>query len=74
MNKDYIFVYFHSETVSDNLLDSSFLKELYSMVDRRYTDNLRAMYIVHPNWWLKASHVICDIYILVAQGKSCDML
>ena len=53
MSKDYILVYFHTQTVSDNLPDSSFFKQLYGMVDSRYKDNLRALYIIHPSWWLK---------------------
>lgn len=53
ISKDYVLVYFHTQTVSDNLLDSAFLKKLYTMVDNRYKDNLRALYVVHPTWWLK---------------------
>lgn len=58
VNKDYILVYFHAQTVSENLPDSSFFKQLYSVVDSRYKTNLRALYVVHPSWWLKASHMI----------------
>lgn len=36
VNKDYVLIYFHTQTVSDNLPDSNFLKQLYSMVDNRY--------------------------------------
>ena len=31
--KDYVLVYFHTQTQSENLLDSSFFKQLYLMVD-----------------------------------------
>ena len=31
--KDYVLVYFHTQTQSENLLDSSFFKQLYLTVD-----------------------------------------
>lgn len=55
VSKDYIFVYFHTQTASENLPDSSFVKQLYGIVDSRYKENLRAFYVVHPSWWLKIS-------------------
>lgn len=33
--KDYIFIYFHTETAPENLFDSSFFKQLYEIVDNR---------------------------------------
>ena len=33
--KDYVLVYFHTQTQSENLLDSGFFKQLYLMVDEK---------------------------------------
>ena len=37
VHKDYVLVYFHANSDSDNQADSSFFKQLYSMVDDRYS-------------------------------------
>lgn len=55
VHKDYILVYFHTLSESENQADSNFFKQLYSMVDDRYKNNLRALYIIHANWWFKLS-------------------
>jgi hypothetical protein len=55
VNQDYIIVYFHTLTTSDNHPDLDFLKLLYSIVDNRYKKNLRSVYIVHPTFWCKAA-------------------
>ena len=38
VHKDYVLVYFHTLSESDNQPDSNFFKQLYSMVDDRYLD------------------------------------
>ena len=53
VNRDYVLVYFHSQSLSENQPDSSFFKQIYTMVDPKYKRNLRALYIVHPTWWFK---------------------
>lgn len=35
VNRDYVIVYFHTLSISDNQPDSSFFKQLYTMVDSR---------------------------------------
>lgn len=53
VNQDYVIVYFHTQTTSDNLPDTSFLKDFYHNVDHRYKKNLKHAYIVHPTFWCK---------------------
>lgn len=55
VHRDYVIVYFHTDSVPENQPDSSFFKQLYTMVDNRYRNNLRAIYMVHPTWWFKLS-------------------
>ena len=33
VNRDYVLVYFHSQSLSENQPDSSFFKQIYTMVD-----------------------------------------
>lgn len=33
VNRDYVLVYFHSQSMSENQPDSSFFKQIYTMVD-----------------------------------------
>ncbi len=40
VNKDYVLIYFHADTTSDNLADSNFFKQLYGAVDVRYSYNI----------------------------------
>lgn len=53
VNRDFIVVYFHTMSTTDNQPELSWLKQVYHMVDDRYRRNLRAMYIVHPTFWSK---------------------
>jgi len=54
VHKDYVIVYYHTESTSANRPDSSLFKQLYDIVDSRYKDNLRTVYVVHPTFWSKA--------------------
>lgn len=53
VNKDYVLVYFHTETAAQDQLSTDFFKQLYLMCDERYRTNLKALYIVHPAFWFK---------------------
>lgn len=35
VDRDYVFVYFHSLVVSENLPDSNFIKDIYNLVDNK---------------------------------------
>ncbi|XP_004365513.1 ganglioside-induced differentiation-associated protein 2 [Capsaspora owczarzaki ATCC 30864] len=52
-NREFVFVYFHTETASENHPDFSWLKQIYQIVDHRYKRNARAIYIVHPTFLTK---------------------
>ncbi|KAH3889005.1 protein GDAP2 homolog [Dreissena polymorpha] len=53
VDRDYVIVYFHTCTDSDNLPPVSFLKNVYHVLDHKYKKNLKSFYIVHPTWWSK---------------------
>lgn len=54
VGKDYIIVYYHTLATSANRPDSALFKQLYDIVDNRYKDNLRTVYVVHPTFWSRA--------------------
>ncbi|XP_071113143.1 protein GDAP2 homolog [Haliotis cracherodii] len=53
VEKDYVVVYFHTQTTSNNHPAMNYLKFAYSLLDRRYKKNLKAFYVIHPTWWSK---------------------
>ena len=40
VNKDYVLVYFHTESVAQDQLSTDFFKQLYLMCDERYIDDV----------------------------------
>lgn len=56
VQKDYIVVYFHTLTSSENNPSLAFLREVYSILEYKYKKNLRRFYIVHPTFW---SRLMC---------------
>ncbi|KAK3096670.1 hypothetical protein FSP39_002249 [Pinctada imbricata] len=53
VESDYVVVYFHTQTTSENHPPMAYLKHMYSILDNKYRRNLKAFYIVHPTWWSK---------------------
>ena len=53
MNKPFVVVYFCTESEPENVYDSDFYRKAYSVLDDRYINNLRALYVVHGNFKLK---------------------
>ncbi|XP_033107037.1 protein GDAP2 homolog [Anneissia japonica] len=53
VSKDYIVVYFHTQSTSENQPEMSWLRQVYQLVDSRYRKHLKAFYIVHPTFWSK---------------------
>jgi hypothetical protein len=54
VSKPYVIVYYHTDVTSEKQPDSSVFKQLFSVGDSRYSDNLYAMYMIHPTFWAKA--------------------
>ncbi|KAL5010400.1 hypothetical protein ScPMuIL_012705 [Solemya velum] len=52
-DQDYIVVYIHTLSTSENHPPMNYLKEVYAVLDHKYKKNLRAFFIVHPTWWSK---------------------
>ncbi|XP_014681817.1 PREDICTED: uncharacterized protein LOC106821494 [Priapulus caudatus] len=77
--EDYMLVYLHSGSVGNNMPRFSWLKRCYQMIDRRYDyddprcyrvgtmmplrKNLKALYLVHPTFWLKTIVIMCRPFI-----------
>ncbi|XP_015912185.1 protein prune homolog 2 isoform X2 [Parasteatoda tepidariorum] len=51
--EDYVLIYLHGATDSNNMPSFSWLKRCYQMIDRRLRKNLKKLYLVHPTFWLK---------------------
>lgn len=50
---DYVLVYLHGGTSRECIPTFSWLKKCYQMIDRKLKKNLKALYLVHPTFWLK---------------------
>ena len=46
VSRDYVLVYFHTQSVSENQPDSSFFKQIYTMVDPKWVHRV-ACALVH---------------------------
>lgn len=53
VQRDYVIVYFHTNIQAENKPPLAWLKEIYSVFDRKYKKNLKRLFIVHPSWWVK---------------------
>lgn len=53
VDRDYVVVYFHTQTSNENLPPMNYLKNVYHTLDHKYKKNLKSFYIVHPTWWSK---------------------
>jgi len=51
--QDYVVIYFHARTASENVPSYSWIKEVYTTLGYEYKKRLKAFYIVHPTVWTK---------------------
>lgn len=51
---DYVLIYFHGGSNKNNVPPFRWLKKCYQLIDRRLRKSLKAMYLVHPSFWLKS--------------------
>lgn len=63
VNKDYVIVYLHSKMTQEHMPDFSWLRQLHFIFDHKYAKNLRACYVVHPTFWLKAAAVVLSPFL-----------
>lgn len=54
VNKDFNVIYFHSNFSSNNKPPFAWLKEVYSIFNRKYKKNMKRIFLVHPTFWTKA--------------------
>jgi len=54
VSKDFNVIYFHSNFSSNNKPPFAWLKEVYSMFNRKYKKNMKRIFIVHPSFWTRA--------------------
>jgi len=55
VDSDYVLVYAQSGSASANRPSYGWLKKVYKELPKKYRKNLKALYIVHPTFWLKTS-------------------
>ena len=63
VNKDYVIVYLHANMTQDHMPDFSWLRQLHFIFDHKYARNLRACYVVHPTFWLKAAAMVLSPFM-----------
>ena len=51
---DYTLIYLHHGLRSDNKPSLQWLLRVYKVLDRKYKKNLKALYLVHPSYFIKA--------------------
>lgn len=60
---DYVLVYLHGGTPKECIPTFSWLKRCYQMIDRKLKKNLKALYLVHPTFWLKTLVIMIKPFI-----------
>jgi O-acetyl-ADP-ribose deacetylase (regulator of RNase III) len=53
VDKDFNVIYFHSNFSSNNKPSFAWLKEVYSIFNRKYKKNMKRIFLVHPTFWTK---------------------
>lgn len=53
VQNDYNIIYFHTNITSANRPPMDWIKECYSIFNRKYKKNLKRLFIVHPSFWSK---------------------
>jgi O-acetyl-ADP-ribose deacetylase (regulator of RNase III) len=53
VSSDYNLIYFHSLFAASNKPPFAWLKQLYTIFNRKYKKNLKRLFIVHPTFWTK---------------------
>ncbi|XP_059205248.1 BCL2/adenovirus E1B 19 kDa protein-interacting protein 2-like [Centropristis striata] len=61
--ENYVIVYLCAGGQKDKLPGISWLKEVYTTIDRRLRKNLKGFYVVHPTWYIKALITIIKPFI-----------
>jgi Rho GTPase-activating protein 1 len=55
VRQEYSLVYIHSQFSSANRPAFAWLRRTYRLLNRPYKKNLKALYLVHPTWWVKTT-------------------
>jgi len=53
VESDYVVVYLHTLMEDKSKPEFSWLEQVYNQIDTKYNMHLRALYVVHPTFWLK---------------------
>eukprot|EP01104_Vermistella_antarctica_P016260 TRINITY_DN5516_c3_g1_i1.p1 TRINITY_DN5516_c3_g1~~TRINITY_DN5516_c3_g1_i1.p1 ORF type:complete len:654 (+),score=153.37 TRINITY_DN5516_c3_g1_i1:208-2169(+) len=55
VSSDYVLVFCNTAASSSNRPAFAWLRKVYAMFNRKYKKNLKKLFIVHPNFWVKMS-------------------
>lgn len=53
VEREYLLVYLHTNMKDDQQPEFSWLRNVYSIWDRKYSHNLSGLFVVSPTFWLK---------------------
>jgi hypothetical protein len=66
VESEYTLVYFHHGLQKSSQPSFQWLVKVYKMLDRKYKKNLKALYIVHPTYFIK---LLWNIFIPLVSVK-----
>lgn len=63
VENDYVMVFVGTNASNDNRPTVAWLKKAYGIFNRKYKKNMKSLYIVHPNFWIKMTVKLCRPFI-----------
>ena len=53
VSEPYNLVYLHTNIADGNKPSYAWMRKTYNALSRKYKKNLKALYVVHPSWWVR---------------------
>ena len=69
VESDYTLIYLHHGLRSDNKPSLNWLLRVYKVLDRKFKKNLKALYLVHPSFFIKTVWQLFKPFISVKFGR-----
>eukprot|EP01113_Clastostelium_recurvatum_P025763 TRINITY_DN3097_c2_g1_i2.p1 TRINITY_DN3097_c2_g1~~TRINITY_DN3097_c2_g1_i2.p1 ORF type:complete len:642 (-),score=124.69 TRINITY_DN3097_c2_g1_i2:27-1865(-) len=63
VDREYVIVYLHSLVTSSHHPELSWLRRVHGIFDRKYSSNLKQLYVVHPTFWLKVAFTVLGTFL-----------
>lgn len=63
VEQDFNLIYFHTNIQSRNKPSFSWLREVYSIFNRKYKKNMKRVFIVHPTFWVRTVLAFARLFV-----------